>query len=89
MASPAFLFGGSLSRDLTSSFYPNIADLPGPNYIDTSLWFNRSDYSDVTIRFSDREVACHKFVLCTKSEYFSLLCGVKAKLKVHHLVLYW
>ncbi|KAF2207737.1 hypothetical protein CERZMDRAFT_102004 [Cercospora zeae-maydis SCOH1-5] len=37
--------------------------------------FKVEDYSDVTIKLSDREIPCHKAVICTQSEYFQKLCG--------------
>ena len=32
-------------------------------------------FSDVTIKFGDDEVKCHKIILCATSEYFRALCG--------------
>ena len=46
--------------------------------IGNSLW-NKTTFSDVTIRFSGNEVRCHKAVLCTASEYFEALCGPQSK----------
>ncbi|EME79247.1 uncharacterized protein MYCFIDRAFT_204749 [Pseudocercospora fijiensis CIRAD86] len=43
--------------------------------LQTATLYNQPDYSDVTIRFSGREVFCHKIILCTTSEYFKKLCG--------------
>ncbi|KXT07708.1 hypothetical protein AC578_10174 [Pseudocercospora eumusae] len=43
--------------------------------LNTAALYNQPEYSDVTIRFSNREVFCHKVILCTSSEYFKKLCG--------------
>ncbi|KAF7195228.1 hypothetical protein HII31_03434 [Pseudocercospora fuligena] len=43
--------------------------------LNTAALYNQPEYSDVTIRFSNREIFCHKVVLCTSSEYFKKLCG--------------
>ncbi|KAF2207738.1 hypothetical protein CERZMDRAFT_88214 [Cercospora zeae-maydis SCOH1-5] len=37
--------------------------------------FRDKEYSDITIKFSGREIPCHKVVICTQSEYFKKLCG--------------
>lgn len=38
-------------------------------------FYKDDEYSDITIKFSGREVPCHKMVICTQSEYFKKLCG--------------
>ena len=38
-------------------------------------FYKDDEYSDITIKFSDREIPCHKIVICTQSEYFKKLCG--------------
>lgn len=37
--------------------------------------YRNKDYSDITIKFSGREIPCHKVIICTQSEYFKKLCG--------------
>ena len=44
--------------------------------------FDNVAYSDITIKFGDREVKAHKSVLCTKLEYFEKLFGETSKFKV-------
>ncbi|CAK1360790.1 unnamed protein product [Cercospora beticola] len=43
--------------------------------LSTSDLYDNPAYSDITISFSGRSVHCHKLILCTKSEYFRMLCG--------------
>ena len=40
-----------------------------------SIFFNQEDYSDITVKFSGREIHCHKMIICMHSEYFKKLCG--------------
>lgn len=47
----------------------------------TAPFFNNSNFSDLTIKFSGREVKCHKIILCT-SEYFQELCGPSSRFEV-------
>ncbi|KAK5129095.1 hypothetical protein LTR08_003915 [Meristemomyces frigidus] len=42
---------------------------------DISQFFDQEAFSDITIKFGSRELCCHKFILCTKSEYFNNICG--------------
>ena len=44
--------------------------------------FNKPDYSDITIKLKDRELKCHKVILCTNSDYFAKLCGAQAQFEV-------
>ncbi|GAB7332583.1 hypothetical protein MBLNU13_g04358t3 [Cladosporium sp. NU13] len=37
--------------------------------------FNKAKFSDLLIKFSDREIHAHRFVLCQSSAYFDKLCG--------------
>lgn len=37
--------------------------------------YKNKDYSDITIKFSGREIPCHKLIICTQSKYFEKLCG--------------
>jgi hypothetical protein len=37
--------------------------------------FDNEKYSDLVIKFSDREIKAHRFVLCEQSTYFNKLCG--------------
>ncbi|KAM3423886.1 hypothetical protein BST61_g1282 [Cercospora zeina] len=49
-----------------------------PVAIDRTFWhtlFKQDDYSDVTIKLSDRQITCHKAIICNRSEYFKKLCG--------------
>ena len=41
--------------------------------------YNDKTFSDVSIHFSEREVYCHKLVLCQASDYFKALCGPDSK----------
>jgi len=41
----------------------------------TSSLFDNARFSDLIIRFADREIKAHRFVLCEQSEYFNKLCG--------------
>lgn len=41
--------------------------------------YNDNTYSDVTIKFSEREIHCHKLVLCQASDYFKALCSPDSK----------
>ena len=41
--------------------------------------YNNGESSDVTIKFSGREVKCHKLILCHISEYFKKMCGPGSK----------
>lgn len=43
--------------------------------LQTATLYNKPDFSDVTIKFSGREIYCHKLILCTESAYFAKLCG--------------
>lgn len=52
-----------------------------------SLWKN-AEYADITIKFSGREIKCHKLVICNKSKYFKDLCGANATFKARHLNLH-
>ncbi|SMR59299.1 unnamed protein product [Zymoseptoria tritici ST99CH_1E4] len=45
-----------------------------PSGMDMSKWFDRDTLSDITIKFGDKEVKCHKVILSTRSEYFTKLC---------------
>lgn len=46
--------------------------------------FNSDKYSDVTIRFSGREIQCHKNILCENCAYFERLCGSDSAFAVGH-----
>ena len=43
--------------------------------MDASRFFNEKAFSDITIKFADREIPCHKVTLCSNSEYFRKLLG--------------
>lgn len=43
--------------------------------IDASAYYGEKEFADVTIKFGDREIECHKLILCWGSEYFKKLCG--------------
>lgn len=47
----------------------------------TPRFFDREALSDVTIKFGEREVKCHKVVLCSASEYFEMMLGVNSAFK--------
>lgn len=42
-------------------------------------FFDTNELSDITIKFSGREVKCHKVILCSASEYFQGLCGARSR----------
>ncbi|KAH9826075.1 Broad-Complex, Tramtrack and Bric a brac [Teratosphaeria destructans] len=46
-----------------------------PNNFDITGFFDQEAYSDITVKFGERQVKCHKMILCTKSEYFKNICG--------------
>ena len=50
--------------------------------ISVASFYGQDKYSDVTVKFGDREVKCHKFVLCERSKYFDKLCGPGSKFEV-------
>ena len=49
--------------------------------LDLSRFYANKDYSDITVKFGERAVPCHKFILCERSEYFKTACGLDAKFK--------
>jgi hypothetical protein len=49
--------------------------------------FNEDAFSDVTVRFSNREIKCHKVILCTASDYFKALCGPASKFSEKELTI--
>ncbi|GIZ36720.1 hypothetical protein CKM354_000018700 [Cercospora kikuchii] len=42
-------------------------------------FFKDKEYSDITIKFSGREIPCHKMIICTQSDYFKKLCGTGSR----------
>lgn len=44
-------------------------------YQDNSKLWNSARFSDLLIKFQDREIKAHRFVLCDSSAYFDKLCG--------------
>lgn len=42
---------------------------------DGSAWYGNPRFSDVTIKFSGRELKAHKLVLCSRSKYFQRALG--------------
>jgi len=53
---------------------PQAADVE--SLTDPSIsWLDRSDFSDITIKFSNREIKCHRVILCARSEYFKEMIG--------------
>lgn len=44
--------------------------------------YNNRDYSDITLKFADREIKAHKVILCTNSQYFKKLCGAGSQFEV-------
>jgi hypothetical protein len=47
-----------------------------------SEFFRQDALSDVTLKFGDKEMKCHKVILCARSEYFKKLCGPDSKFAV-------
>lgn len=43
--------------------------------LNTADFFDKDEFSDITIKFSRRAIKGHKFILCRYSEYFKKLCG--------------
>lgn len=43
--------------------------------VDFSKLFDQEAYSDIIIKFGEREIRCHKVILCESSDYFKPLCG--------------
>ncbi|KAK3714304.1 hypothetical protein LTR37_007890 [Vermiconidia calcicola] len=41
-----------------------------PPVIDAMEPFDRTSFSDITVKVADEEVKCHKIILCNASEYF-------------------
>lgn len=41
----------------------------------SALLFDKPEYSDIIVSYSDRRTFCHKIILCTSSDYFKKLCG--------------
>ncbi|KAK3714301.1 hypothetical protein LTR37_007887 [Vermiconidia calcicola] len=44
---------------------------------DTKSLFDQAAFSDLTIKFGNREVKCHKLILCNVSEYFKAMLAGK------------
>lgn len=44
-------------------------------------FFDTDELSDITIKFSGREVRCHRIILCAASDYFKKLCGVGSRFR--------
>ncbi|KJY02384.1 hypothetical protein TI39_contig55g00007 [Zymoseptoria brevis] len=45
--------------------------------LDVASWFNQDALSDVTIKFSGKEIKCHKLILSARSEYFTKMLDPK------------
>jgi hypothetical protein len=61
-------------------FWPTLTNLPASttslSAMDVGEWFNKGDYSDLTIKLSNgSEVKVHKIIVCQQNEYFRKLCG--------------
>ncbi|SMQ54862.1 unnamed protein product [Zymoseptoria tritici ST99CH_3D7] len=58
---------------------PPKAESKKPVGIDMSEHFKQDALSDVTLKFGNREMKCHKIILVTRSEYFKKLCGPESR----------
>lgn len=49
-------------------------------------YYNKPEYSDVTVKWSGREIKAHRMVLCGRSEYFKKAIGPGSQFKVWQAV---
>lgn len=48
-------------------------------HLTVSRFFDKEQYSDVTLTFSGHKIKCHKMILCSKSKHFNAMFGPDSK----------
>ena len=52
--------------------------------METASFFNAEKWSDITLKFGDKEIKCHKMILASQSPYFETLLKDNSGWKVCH-----